>query len=60
MLNLLETAEIVLEHRSIAKLHECPNCRRRRIELCDLILVNNTPVAIVARKEGGSLKLQLV
>lgn len=59
VVHLLETAQIMLEHRRLAELHERTYGRGRRIELGDLVLVNYAPVAIVAGIEGRALELQV-
>lgn len=48
----------MLEHWSFAELHERAYGRGCGIELRDLILVNDAPIAIVAREEGRALELQ--
>jgi len=50
----------VLEHGSLAVLHEGTDGRGSCVELGDPIFVNDTPVPIVSREEWGALKLEEV
>lgn len=57
-MDLLQTTQIMLEHRTLAELHQRPNGCWRSVELGDLVFVNDAPVPIVAGEEGSSFELQ--
>jgi hypothetical protein len=58
LINSLQALKIVLQHWFIAKLHQRSDGRRSRVELRDLILVDDLPVTVVVWIERRSLKLR--
>lgn len=56
-MDLLQTTQIMLEHGTLAELHQRPNSCWRSVELGDLVFVNDAPVPIVAGEEGSSFEL---
>lgn len=56
-MRLLQTTQIMLEHGTLAELHQRPNGCWRRVELGNLVFVNDAPVPIVSGEERSSLEL---